>query len=145
VRAVLSVLGVAALAWGGWLALEFAIGARKAEQALFWFVGGPIVHDFLVAPLVAVVGLALVRFVPAGWRAPIAVGAVSSAVLGLLALPLLWRPYGVAVNPGLHDRNYVLGLSIALGVVWVGVVVGGLAARWRRGRKPTTGSPRTTS
>lgn len=135
-RAVFALAGLAALAWGGWLALEFALGARNAVQALFWFVGGPLVHDLVVAPAVGLAGLALVRVVPRAWRAPVAVGAVLSGVLGLLALPLLWRPFGVATNPGLHDADYVLGLSIALVAVWVGVVVSALARRPRRGSPP---------
>lgn len=131
-RAMLFVLGSAALAWGGWLAFTYALGARNAEQALFWFVGGPLVHDFLVAPVVGLTGLTLARYVPVAWRRPIAVGAVLSGVLGLLALPLLWRPFGVVENPGLHDGNHVLGLSVALGVVWLGVAVSGLSGQGRR-------------
>jgi hypothetical protein len=53
---------------------------------------------------------------------PVAVGAVLSGVLALLAAPLLWRPFGVPANPGLHDANYGLGLAVALGVVWAGVL-----------------------
>jgi hypothetical protein len=128
VRAVFAVLGVAALGWGAWLAVE-----SVSVPALLWFAGGPLVHDFVVAPVVAVAGLAVARFVPARWRASVAVGAVLSGVLALLAVPLLWRPYGVPSNPGLHDRNYVLGLAVALGVVWVGVLVSGLARPRRRG------------
>ncbi|MCT2582946.1 hypothetical protein [Actinophytocola gossypii] len=127
-RVVLAVLGVAALAWGAWLAVE-----SVSVPALLWFAGGPVVHDAVVAPLVGVVGLAVARFVPERWRAPVAVGAVSSGVLVVLAVPLLWRPYGVPENPGLHDRDYVLGLAVALGVVWVGVLVSGLARPRRRG------------
>jgi hypothetical protein len=124
-RWVFALAGTAALAWGAWLAWEFA-GRQDAIQAAFWLVGGPVVHDFLVAPLVGVGGLALARVVPIAWRVPVAVGAVLSGVLALLAVPLLWRPFGVATNPGLHDANYVLGLSIAIGVVWLGVVVSGV-------------------
>ncbi|HWM06950.1 MAG TPA: hypothetical protein VNP92_31820 [Actinophytocola sp.] len=125
VRLVFALAGAAALAWGGWLLWEL-VGSRGWLQAAFWLVGGPVVHDALVAPVVGLVGLALTRFVPRAWRVPVAVGAVLSGVLALLAAPLLWRPFGVAVNPGLHDADYVLGLSIALGVVWVGVLAGGM-------------------
>lgn len=128
-RWMFAVAGAAALAWGAWLAWEFA-GRPKAIQAALWFVGGPVVHDGLVAPLVGVGGLVLARVVPVAWRVPVAVGAVSSGVLALLSIPLLWRPFGVATNPGLHDANYVLALSIALGVVWVGVLVAGVVRRF---------------
>lgn len=80
-------------------------------------------HDAVVAPVVGIGGLVLARALPPWARVPVATGAVLSGVLVLLTIPLVWRPYGVAVNPGLHDRNYVLGLAIALGVVWLGVAV----------------------
>lgn len=127
-RTVLAVAGLAALGWGAVLTWDFA-GARNAWQAALWLVGGPVAHDALVAPLVGLAGLALVRFVPVPWRVPVAVGAVLSGVLALLSVPLLWHPFGVATNPGLHDANYVLRLSVALGVVWLGVVVAGLVRR----------------
>lgn len=132
-RAAFAVAGLAMLAWGGWLSWEFLTSrTRNAVQGLAWFVGGPVVHDGLVAPAVGVLGLLLTRFVPVAWRAPIAVGAVLSGVLALLAVPLLWRPFGVATNPGLHDRNYVAGLAIALAVVWLGVVVAGTTRQVRQ-------------
>lgn len=127
-RAVFALAGVAALAWGGWLALEFALGARNWAQVLVWLVGAPLVHDLVVAPAVGLTGLAVARVVPVAWRAPVALGAALSGLLALLAVPLLWRPFGVATNPGLHDRDYVTGLAVALGLVWVGVAVAGLTA-----------------
>ncbi|MGQ0840699.1 hypothetical protein [Actinokineospora sp.] len=127
VRALFAVAGLAALAWGGLLAFEFATGSfRDAWQGAAWLVGGPVIHDAVVAPIVGVIGLLIARHLPPPWQAPVAVGAVSSGVLVLLAIPLLWQPFGVPVNPGLHDRNYWLGLGISLAVVWVGVAVGGL-------------------
>jgi hypothetical protein len=130
-RWVFALAGLAALAWGAWLAWDFA-GRHDALQAALWFVGGPVVHDGLVAPVVGVGGLVLARVLPVAWRVPVAVGAVLSGVLGLLAVPLLFRPFGVATNPGLHDANYVLGLTIALGVVWLGVAVGGTIRHLRK-------------
>lgn len=132
-RWMFAAAGVAALAWGGWLAWEFA-DARDSFQAAFWFVGGPVVHDGLVAPAVGIGGLVLARVVPAAWRVPVAVGVVLSGVLALLAVPVLWRPFGVSTNPGLHDANYGLGLSVALGVVWLGVLMSGAIAEIARKR-----------
>jgi hypothetical protein len=133
-RLVLAVSGLALLAYGAVLSWEFASSRTvNAVQGAAWFVGGPLVHDGIVAPVVGVVGLLLTRFVPAAWRAPVAAGVVLSAVLTLLAIPLLWRPFGVVTNPGLHDRDYGIGLAVALGVVWVGVAVAGLAQqKWSK-------------
>ncbi|HEV7646723.1 MAG TPA: hypothetical protein VGP26_01035 [Actinophytocola sp.] len=119
-RWVFAVAGVAALAWGGRLLWDLA-ARHDAIQVAFFFAGGPVVHDAIVAPAVGIGGLVLARALPPPARVPVALGAVLSGVLVLLAVPLVWRPFGVAVNPGLHDGNYVLGLGIALGVVWLGV------------------------
>ncbi len=110
-RWFLALTGLALLGYGAVLAWEFA-GSRtvNAVQGAAWFVGGPIVHDGLVAPVV---------------------GLVLTGVLTLLGVPLLWRPYGGATNPGLHDRDYGTGLAIALGIVWATVVIAGLAQQHR--------------
>jgi len=126
-RIVLALVGLALLGYGAVLAWEFATSRTvNAVQGAAWFVGGPLVHDGLVAPVVGVAGVALARFVPRQWRTPVAVGVVLTAVLTLLAIPLLWRPFGVVTNPGLHDRNYGLGLAVALGAVWLAVAAAGV-------------------
>jgi hypothetical protein len=130
-RWIFALAGLGALAWGAWLAVDVAAG-HDSIQAAAWFIGGPLVHDGLVAPAVGLGGLVLTRVLPQKWRAPIAVGATLSGVLALLSVPLLWRPFGVAANPGLHDGNYALGLAIALAVVWAGVVTAGVL-RTRKG------------
>ena len=125
-RVVLALVGLALLGYGAVLAWEFASSRTvNAVEGAAWFVGGPLVHDGLVAPAVGLAGLALTRFVPGPWRTPVVVGVVLTAVLTLLAVPLLWRPFGVVTNPGLHDRDYGAGLLIALGTVWVAVAAAG--------------------
>jgi hypothetical protein len=122
-RVLLALSGLALLGYGVVLAWEFATSRTvNAVQGIAWFVGGPLVHDGLVAPAVGVAGLVLGRLVPATWRTPVTVGVVLSGVLTLVAIPLLWRPYGTAVNPGLHDRDYGVALAVALGAVWVAVL-----------------------
>ncbi|HEV2778745.1 MAG TPA: hypothetical protein VGX25_05030 [Actinophytocola sp.] len=134
-RTLFAVAGLTALAWGAWLAWDFATAsARDGLQALAWFVGGPVAHDAILAPAVGVAGLLIARGLPRAWRAPVAVGGVLSGVLALLAIPLLWRPVGVPANPGLHDADYVPRLLITLGVVWLGVLIAGLTgSRTRAG------------
>jgi hypothetical protein len=127
-RVILGLAGLAMLGYGAVLAWDFGTSRTiNAVEGVAWFVGGPLVHDGIVAPVVGLVGLLLARVVSPLWRTPVVVGVVLTAVLTLLAIPLLWRPFGVATNPGLHDRDYGLGLGIALAIVWVAVGATGLA------------------
>ncbi|MFE6616574.1 hypothetical protein [Amycolatopsis sp. NPDC057786] len=129
-RLLLFLPGLAALAWGAVLFSEYAFPLRPdVFGTLGWLVGGPLAHDLLIAPLVGAVGFALSRFLPERWKTPVKTGAVLSGVLTLLAIPLLWRPFGGARNPGLHDADTVTGLLVTLAAVWLGVLVAALARR----------------
>ncbi|MFI0801389.1 hypothetical protein [Amycolatopsis lurida] len=129
-RLLLFLPGLAALAWGAVLFSEYAFPLRPdVLGTLGWLVGGPLAHDLLIAPLVGAVGFALSRFLPERWKTPVTTGAVLTGVLTLLAFPLLWRPFGAARNPGLHDADTVTGLLVSLAVVWLGVLV---AVFWKR-------------
>lgn len=129
-RIALALPGLAALAWGLVLAVQFVLHSfRDGRSAVGFLIGGPVLHDGLVAPVVALVGLLISRWVSPHWRAPVRIGAAASAVLTLIAVPALWRTYAGQHNPGLDDRNYAAGLSIALVVVWVAVGAGGLYRR----------------
>ena len=143
-RMLLAMIGLTLIGYGVVLAWDFGTSRTvNAVEGLAWFVGGPVVHDGLVAPAVGLVGLGLARVLPKPWRTPVVVGLVLTAVLTLLAIPLLWRPFHVATNPGLHDRDYGVGLGIALAVVWAGVATSGLA-RWAR-TKLALGGERSAS
>lgn len=118
VRLLLLVLGVAAAAYGGWLLRP------QLDTTLPWLIGGPVLHDLLVAPLVGLVGLALGRLVTNRLRlAWITAGLMASAALLLIAVPLLWRPPSAPPNPGLPDRDYPLGLTAGLAVLWAVVAI----------------------
>jgi hypothetical protein len=118
VRLFLLVLGAAATAYGGWLLLP------QLGTTVPWLIGGPVLHDVLVAPLVGLVGLVLSRLVTNRLRlAWITAGLLASATLLLIAVPLLWRPPSAPPSPGLPDRNYPLGLAVGLAVVWAAIVI----------------------
>lgn len=129
-RLLLFLPGLGALAWGAVLFAEYAFPLRPdVFGTLGWLAGGPLVHDLLIAPLVGAAGFALSRFLPERWKTPVKTGAVLTGVLTLLAFPLLWRPFGGATNPGLHDADTLTGLLLTLAVVWLGVVVAALFRR----------------
>lgn len=133
-RVVLLVAGVAGVAWGGVLLAGFAVPAPgQALVAAGWLLGGPVVHDAVIAPVCGLAGVAVARLAPSRWRFPVTVGLVVGGVLALLAVPLLWRAYGTAPLPGLHDRDPAPRLVIMFAVLAVAVLVGGIV---RRRRKP---------
>jgi hypothetical protein len=129
-RALLALPGLAALAWGAVLFAEYALPLRPdVFGTIGWLVGGPILNDAVVAPLTAVLGTALARLLPPPWRTPVVAGTVITGVLLILAFPLLWRPYGTAPMPGLHDGNPTLGLTLTLAAIWLLVVLTALHHR----------------
>ncbi len=88
-----------------------------------WAAAGVVLHDFVFAPLCAALGFAGRRLVPVAWRAPVAVAALCSVVLVLLAIPVYDKPGARPDNLTVLDRDYVTGLWVALAVVWVCVPV----------------------
>lgn len=134
-RAGLVLGGAAVAGYGCWLLWP------QLPTAWTWLVAGPILHDAIVAPAIGIAGLALGRLIPnPARRARVAAGLAISAVLGLVAAPLLWRGQPAPLNPGLHDRDYVRGFVVALFAIWAGVLVGEVSRR----RRPT-GRPSTTA
>lgn len=147
VRVLLALPGLAALGFGAWLFVRYAAPAwPDSFLTLVWLAGVPILHDAVLAPIAGAAGLLLSRLLPRPWRAPVQAGAVVSIVLGVLAFPLLWRPFGTPPEPGLHDGDTGLGLGITLAVVWVLVVAAGVArmfgARTRRPARTRSAHPR---
>jgi hypothetical protein len=138
-RAILLVVGLAGLAWGAVLLVQWAVPLPgQALVAAGWLIGPPIVHDAVVAPVCGLVGLFVRRVAPQAWRAPISIGLIVTAILAVLAVPLLWRAYGTAPLPGLHDVDRLPGLLIALAVVWGAVIVVGV---FRTVRERVTARP----
>ena len=95
---------------------------------LKWLVGLLLVHDFVLAPLVNLVGRRLRDRTPKAWRWPLQLGLVTSGVLVLASVPVLvgvgrrTQPGNASVLPG----NYPLALAGVLTVVWLGVLALGL-------------------
>lgn len=103
-----------------------SIDTRPSNLAKF-VVGGALLHDLLIAPVVIVLGVALARAVPGRARATVQGALAVTAILALFSYPLV-RAYGLATNnPTSEPHNYTLNLLIVLGVVWA--VAAGLAFR----------------
>jgi hypothetical protein len=109
---------------------EHSIDTRPANLAKF-VVGGALLHDLLIAPLVIVAAVLLARIVPGRARAVVQAALVISGVLAVFSYPLV-RAYGLAANnPTSLPFNYARNLTIVLGVVWA-VAAGVLLVRLRK-------------
>jgi hypothetical protein len=100
-----------------------------------WVAVGVIVHDFVFAPITAVLGYSSRRLIGKRWRPPVAVAAMCTATLVLLSIPVYDTPGAKPDNPTVLDRDYPLGLGWSIAVVWGSVwVCYGIAALvlWRR-------------
>ena len=110
------------------------IDTRPASLTRF-VVGGALVHDLVVAPLVLLAGILLARTLRGRrpLRAVVQAAAIVSALVVLFAYPLV-RGYGRASgNPTSLPRNYGAGLAVIVGVVWA-VALGVVALGWVRQR-----------
>ncbi len=102
------------------------IDTRPSNLAKF-VVGGALLHDLLIAPVVIVLGVVLARAVPGRARATVQGALAVTAILALFSYPLV-RAYGLNThNPTSEPHNYTLNLLIILGVVWA--VAAGLVIR----------------
>ena len=122
--------GWAVIAWGLRGVFQHSLDTRPANLARF-VVGGALLHDLIVAPLVIVAGVLLARAVPGRARAVVQGALAISGIVALFSYPLV-RAYGLAANnPTSLPRNYTAGLLIVLGVVWA-VAAGLVILRLRR-------------
>lgn len=128
VRAVLLLTGFVVGLYGLWLIWEFPIST--IIQLAVWGGIAVVVHDFVFAPLAALLGFAGRKLVRGRWWKPVTVTALCTAVLALLAIPVYSRPGARADNPTVLDRNYPLGLWIAIAILWACVPMYYLVTRW---------------
>ena len=120
-RLLLGALGVAVTAYGGWLLLQEDLS--DLVDTAVWLAGGVVLHDFVLVPLTLLLGLALVRLLPANLRAPVVGGLVVLGTVTLMAVPVLGGWGANADNPTILDRNYPVGWLVVAGVTMLVVVV----------------------
>lgn len=95
------------------------------------FAGGLIAHDLIAAPLVALVSLLLVRLLPAWARPPLQAGLIVTALVAVVAFPLVVPDGRIPGNPSLLPDDYGRNLALLLAAVWL-VTLAGLARAARR-------------
>lgn len=130
-RLLLASAAVPAGAYALWLLVHTAMDEWWA--LLVWLVGGVVVHDLILAPVVIAVGVAS-HWLPAYVRAPAAVGLVVWGSVTLLAVPVLGRFGALGDNPTLLDRPYFVTWLVGCAVTVLLVGVTGVVRSQRGGR-----------
>lgn len=116
---------------------QHTIDTRPRDLARF-VVGGALLHDLVVAPLVLLAAVGLSRIAPRRARPAIQAAVVVSALVGLFSYPLV-RAYGLAAhNPTSLPYNYARNLAVVLGLVWAAAALAVVVRLRRSASTPPT-------
>jgi hypothetical protein len=131
-RLTLGAAGVVLVLVGVYLLL--ARGLTNLVATVVWLAGGVVAHDAVLAPLVVLLGVALLPRLPSWSRGPAVAGFVVLLTVTLTAVPVLGRFGAKPDDPWLLPRSYgALWLGLALLVVAV-VLAAALLRRHRSGQ-----------
>lgn len=126
-RAVLLALGVCSGLWGLWLTREFT--STQLISTGTFLAGGVIVHDAILAPVTIALGVLAARFLPAHFRAAVAIAFLVWGTLTLTFFNVLSGQGGKPDNTTILNRPYVVSWLVMTAVLAAAVVI---AARRRR-------------
>jgi hypothetical protein len=131
-RWFLGLLGLAALGYGGY---GLFVNDRPDLLGVCRFLVIVLVaHDFVVLPVTIGIGALVVRFAPAWARRPVVAALVVSAVVTVVAAPLVIGKGRIADNPSAFPQRYGLHLLFILAVVWAAAAVWTVVNRMRMSR-----------
>lgn len=130
-------LGLAAgwsvMAWAAWGILADHDATNPSGLAR-WALGGALLHDLVLAPVVLLVGAILARRLPASVRGPISGALALSGIVVLFAYPLV-RGFGRhEQNSSTLPLDYTTNVVVVVGLVWLAtlaVIVVRIARRRR--------------
>lgn len=103
-----------------------------APSAARWFIGGALVLDLVVVPLAAAAGWVARRTVPGRAWPVVRAALVTSAILIVVAAPLVTDQGGVPGNATVRPRDYDQGLLVAVGATWAVAAIWLVVLRLRR-------------
>lgn len=133
-RSALVAAGLISVACGAWLLLD--LSTPILIRIAVWTGVGVVIHDFVFAPIAAALGYTGRRWLGRRWWPPVAVAAMCSVTLVLLAVPVVDTPGAKPDNPTVLDRDYPLGLGLSLVAVWACVpAYHAVSTLWRRRRR----------
>jgi len=120
--------GLAAVAYGAY-GLWTSLSSEALTSWAVWMLGGALLHDLVVAPVWIGLGWLAARTLPRPARAPVVVGAATSAAVALVAAPFVLGFGGDEGDTSFLPRDYGLTLLVvvvvvlAVSAVWAAVRV----------------------
>jgi len=123
----------------GLVELVLTVDATQAVSFLQFFVGSDIVHDAIVAPIAGLLGVVVVRRLPAATRAPFRAALFGSAIVIAVAWPAL-RGYGrlrAPDNTTVQPLDYATAVITVIAVVWTVCALWWVSSALRARRRPT--------
>jgi len=102
--------------------LHHSLDTRPSQLARFW-IGGAVLHDFLLAPAVLGIGVAVARLAPRRRRTALQQALVICGPLALFAYPEIRGYAHILRNPTSLPHNYTVNLLIVIGAVITAVAV----------------------
>lgn len=122
-RVVLGAVGVGAIGYGV-VRLLLDPGQSSPVGLAVWLAVALVVHDSVLVPVVMTVGALLTALVPGRARRPLQWWLVSSAMVGAVTLPLIYRRGSQTASKSLLLQNYAGHLLLVVGLL---ALVAGLA------------------
>ena len=135
VRLALGAVGLVMLAYGSVRILQFPKVSRPVHLGE-WLVAAIVLHDGVLAPIVAGIGWVLARVVPGRARGYLQGGLIVAAVISLFAVVLNHRQGHGAPGNVLLTQDYLRNWAILLAIVAAGTA-GLYALRVIRERRTT--------
>ncbi len=136
-----SLLGIGLIVFG----LGNLLARANVTHPTSWlpfFLGGLVLHDAVLAPLVALAGWLLSRVAPRWLRPPLQLGAYVSFAVALVALPVVGGYGRLATNPTiLPSQHYGRNLLLVLAAVWLAAALACLRAWISRPARTSEASP----
>jgi hypothetical protein len=130
VRWLIGSLGALLLGYGVWRIFEFSDATRPSQLGR-WLVAALVLHDGILAWLVAGIGWLLGRFVPGRARAYLQGGLITAGLVAVVAAPLIYRRGSSQPGQALLERDYLANLLVILACI-AAVTAGAYLLRVRR-------------
>ncbi|MCB0919930.1 MAG: hypothetical protein KDC39_15325 [Actinobacteria bacterium] len=121
-RAVFLIVGFLVMVLGLWLLWE-ANSIDTLINVGVWLVAGVLLHDVVLATIVALAGWGIAQFVPPRIRGWVQGGLVVAGAITIMATPVLIGAGRKPDNPSLLPLNYPLNWLIVMVVIAVVTVL----------------------